>query len=99
MVVSPQDHNDGFADLHRAASPVRTLVTRLLIKRRSVMDLVQFVIILIVIGVLLWLVNNYIPMDRKIKQILNGMVVVGVVLWIGNLFGVFDSLRGFHIGK
>ncbi|MFH1156865.1 MAG: Thivi_2564 family membrane protein [Pseudomonadota bacterium] len=63
------------------------------------MDLVQFAIILIVIGVLLWLVNNFIPMDRKIKQILNIVVVVGVVLWIGNLFGVFDSLRGFHIGK
>lgn len=63
------------------------------------MDLVQFVIILIVIGVLLWLVNNFIPMDKKIKKILNIVVVVGVVLWIGNLFGVFDSLRGFHIGK
>jgi low temperature requirement protein LtrA len=63
------------------------------------MDLVQFVIILIVVGFLLWMVNNYIPMDRKIKQILNVVVVIAVVLWIGNLFGVFDSLRGMHIGK
>ena len=63
------------------------------------MDLVHFAIILIVIGVALWLVNNFIPMDRKIKKILNIVVVIGVVLWIGNLFGVFDSLRGFHIGK
>lgn len=63
------------------------------------MDLVQFVIILIVIGFLLWMVNNFIPMDRKIKKILNIVVVVAVVLWIGNLFGVFDSLRGMRIGK
>lgn len=63
------------------------------------MDLVQFVIILIVVGLLLWMVNNYIPMDRKIKQILNIVVVIAVVLWVGNLFGVFDSLRGIRIGK
>ncbi len=63
------------------------------------MDLVQFVIILIVVGFLLWMVNNYIPMDRKIKQILNIVVVIAVVLWVGNLFGVFDSVRGIRIGK
>jgi low temperature requirement protein LtrA len=63
------------------------------------MDIVQFVIILIVVGFLLWLVNNYIPMDRKIKQILNIVVVIAVILWIGNLFGVFDSIRGIRIGK
>ena len=63
------------------------------------MDLVQFVVILSVVGFLLWMVNNYIPMDRKIKQILNVVVVFAVVLWVGNLFGVFDSLRGLHIGK
>ncbi len=63
------------------------------------MDLVQFVVILSVVGLLLWMVNNFIPMDRKIKQILNVVVVFAVVLWVGNLFGVFDSLRGIHIGK
>ncbi|MDA8132978.1 MAG: hypothetical protein A2464_10170 [Deltaproteobacteria bacterium RIFOXYC2_FULL_48_10] len=63
------------------------------------MDIIQFVIILIVVGFLLWLVNNYIPMDRKIKQILNIVVVIAVILWIGNLFGVFDSIRGIRIGK
>ncbi len=63
------------------------------------MDIVQFVIILIVVGFLLWLVNNYIPMDRKIKQILNIVVVIAVILWIGNLFGIFDSIRGIRIGK
>lgn len=63
------------------------------------MDIMQFVIILIVVGFLLWLVNNYIPMDRKIKQILNVVVVIAVILWVGNLFGVFDSIRGIRIGK
>jgi len=63
------------------------------------MDIMQFVIILIVVGFLLWLVNNFIPMDRKIKQILNVVVVIAVILWVGNLFGVFDSIRSIRIGK
>lgn len=63
------------------------------------MDIMQFVIILIVLGFLLWLVNNYMPMDRKIRQILNIVVVIAVILWVGNLFGLFDSIRDFRIGK
>lgn len=50
------------------------------------MDLISLVIVLIVIGVLLWLVNTYIPMDGKIKQIINVVVVVAVVLWLLSLF-------------
>ena len=57
------------------------------------MPLVTIVISLIVVGVLLWLVNNYIPMDGKIKKILNIVVVVVVVLWLLHIFGVLDSLR------
>ena len=53
----------------------------------------------IVIGVLLWLINNYIPMDAKIKSILNIVVVVVVVLWLLNLLGLMDSLRGIRIGR
>ena len=63
------------------------------------MDLVQFVVVLIVVGILLWLVNNYIPMDRKIKQILNIVVVIAVILWVLNVFGVLSSLRGIQVGK
>jgi hypothetical protein len=63
------------------------------------MPLIQLVIVLIVVGVLLWLVNNYIPMDRKIKQILNIVVVIGVVLWLLSVFGLFSSLSSIHIGK
>jgi len=57
------------------------------------MSLVSIVISLIVVGVLLWLVNTYIPMDGKIKKIINIVVVVVVVLWLLNVFGVLDHLR------
>jgi hypothetical protein len=57
------------------------------------MSLISIVITLIVVGVLLWLVNTYIPMDGKIKKILNIAVVVVVVLWLLNVFGVLDQLR------
>jgi hypothetical protein len=57
------------------------------------MSLVTIVISLIVVGVLLWLVNTYIPMDAKIKKVLNIVVVVVVVLWLLNVFGVLGYLR------
>jgi len=44
--------------------------------------MISVVVTLIVIGILLWLVNSYIPMDAKIKQILNAFVVIAVVLWL-----------------
>ena len=50
--------------------------------------LTNLIITLIVVGVLLWLVNNYIPMDGKIKQILNIIVIIGVVLWLLRAFGI-----------
>jgi predicted membrane protein len=52
------------------------------------MSLISVLIALIVVGVLLWLVNQYIPMDRKIKTILNVVVVIAVVLWLLYGFGV-----------
>ena len=63
------------------------------------MPLVSLVITLIVVGVLLWLINNYIPMDGKIKHILNMTVVVVVVLWILNAMGLINSLRGIPVGR
>ncbi|WP_254064111.1 Thivi_2564 family membrane protein [Microcystis aeruginosa] len=68
-------------------------------ERRSVMDLVQFMVVIIVVGVLLWLVNNYIPMDSKIKQILNIVVVIALVLWILKVFGLLSFLKGIRIGR
>ena len=52
------------------------------------MSLISLVVTLIVVGVLLWLVNSYIPMDAKIKKILNIVVVIVVVLWVLSAFGV-----------
>ena len=54
--------------------------------------LVSVVITLIVVGVLLWLINSYIPMDAKIKQILNIVVVIAVILWLLRAFGMMGSL-------
>jgi 1-acyl-sn-glycerol-3-phosphate acyltransferase len=62
------------------------------------MDLISLAITLIVVGVLLWLVNNYIPMDRQIRNILNGVVVV-VIIWLLNIFGILNSIRGIHVGR
>jgi len=50
--------------------------------------MISLVITLIVVGVLLWLVNTYLPMDGKIKQILNAVVVICVVVWLLSAFGV-----------
>ena len=52
------------------------------------MSLISLIITLIVVGMLLWLINNYIPMDGKIKKILNVVVVICVVLWLLSVFGV-----------
>ena len=62
------------------------------------MPLINVVVTLIVVGVLLWLVNSYIPMDGKIKNILNIVVVIAVVLWLLNVFGLFHSLSRMRVG-
>jgi len=62
------------------------------------MPLINIVIVLIVVGVLLWLVNRYIPMQGTIKSILNAVVVIAVVLWLLNVFGLFHSFSNIHIG-
>jgi len=63
------------------------------------MPLVTVVIALGVVGLLLWLVNRYIPMQGQIKSILNGIVVISVVLWLLKAFGLFDYIYQFRIGK
>lgn len=62
------------------------------------MPLVTVVIYLVVVGVLLWLVNNYIPMDGKIKQIINILVIVVVVIWLLQVLGVMGPLSRIRIG-
>jgi hypothetical protein len=62
------------------------------------MPLVTVLITLGVVGLLLWLVNNYIPMQGQIKGILNGVVVIVVVLWLLKIFGLFDYIYQFRVG-
>jgi len=61
------------------------------------MPLLTVLLVLVVAGVILWLVNTYIPMDRKIKNILNVVVVILVIIWLLRVFGVIDNLKGIRI--
>ena len=62
------------------------------------MPLMNLVVTLIVVGVLLWLVNNYIPMDAKIKQIMNAVVVIAVILWLLSAFGLIGNVGNIRVG-
>jgi len=61
------------------------------------MSLVTLVITLIVVGVLLWLVNTYIPMDAKIKKIINAVVVIVVIIWLLRVFGVWGNIENISV--
>lgn len=61
------------------------------------MSLIGLVMTLVVVGVLLWLLNNYVPMDSKIKSIINAVVVIVVVIWLLQSFGVLGSLQDLRI--
>ena len=63
------------------------------------MPLLQVVTVLVVVGVLLWLVNRFIPMQGTIKSILNAVVVIVVVLWLLNAFGLLHGLSNIRIGN
>jgi hypothetical protein len=60
------------------------------------MSLLTIIIVLVVVGVLLWLVNTYIPMQSTIKTILNVVIVIVVVIWLLKEFGLFSSLQNLH---
>jgi hypothetical protein len=63
------------------------------------MPLLTVILTLIVVGVLLWLVNTFIPMAGSIKSILNAVVVIVVVLWLMNAFGVLHYVQHFRVGS
>lgn len=56
------------------------------------MPFMNLIVVLVVVGVILFLINNYVPMDGKIKSILNIVVVIGVLLWLLQAFGILSSL-------
>lgn len=61
------------------------------------MPVLTILIVLIVVGVILYIINNYIPMDGKIKNILNAVVVLVVIGWLLKVFGVFAYLKNINI--
>lgn len=63
------------------------------------MPLIQIFVVLIVVGVLLWLVNRFIPMAGSIKSILNAVVVIVVVVWLLNIFGLMHYITTIHVGR
>lgn len=63
------------------------------------MPLITLVIVLVVVGVVLWLINSYIPMQSTIKRILNVVVIIIVIVWLLGVFGLIDSLDTIRIGK
>jgi len=60
------------------------------------MPLIQIFVVLIVVGILLWLVNRFIPMAGSIKSILNAVVVIVVVVWLLNIFGLMHYITRLH---
>jgi hypothetical protein len=61
------------------------------------MPILTVLIVILVAGVILWLVNSYIPMQRTIKTILNAVVIIILVIWLLKVFGVLDSLQNVNI--
>jgi hypothetical protein len=68
-------------------------------ERKNSMPLIQLVIVLVVVGVILWVINNYIPMQATIKKILNAVVVIVVILWLLNVFGLIGDLSAIRVGR
>ena len=63
------------------------------------MPLLQVVVVLVVVGVVLWLINRFIPMAGSIKTILNVVVVIAVILWLLNIFGILSHFPNIHVGR
>ncbi len=61
------------------------------------MPLLTVLIVLVIAGVVLWLINTYIPMDRKIKSILNVVAVILVIIWLLQVFGILGSLKSLKV--
>jgi hypothetical protein len=61
------------------------------------MPILTIIIVIIGVGVILWLINSYIPMQRTIKGVLNAVVIIILVIWLLKIFGVLDSLQNVQI--
>lgn len=63
------------------------------------MPLIHLVLVLVAVGVILWVINSYIPMQATVKKILNVVVVIAVVIWLMSVFGLIGNLSTIRIGK
>jgi hypothetical protein len=63
------------------------------------MPLIQLVLVLVAVGVVLWVINSYIPMQSTIKKILNVVVIICVIVWLMSVFGLIGNLSTIRIGK
>jgi hypothetical protein len=61
------------------------------------MPLLTILLVIIIVGVALWLINSFIPMDSTIKTILNVVVVIVLIVWLLKVFGILNTLTGIHI--
>lgn len=61
------------------------------------MPLLTIILVLIGVGVILWLINTFIPMQGTIKSILNAVIVIVIIIWLLNVFGVLDYLKNISI--
>jgi hypothetical protein len=61
--------------------------------------LIEIVIVLIVVGVLLWLINSYIPMAGAIKSLLNAVVVIALIVWILKMVGLWHQITNIRVGS
>jgi len=62
------------------------------------MSLLTIILVIVVVGVLLWAINSFIPMDSKIKSILNVVVVIALILWLLQAFGILGSISNVRVG-
>jgi len=63
------------------------------------MPLIQLILVLVVVGVILWVINSYIPMQTTIKKILNVVVIVAVIIWLLSVFGLIGNLSSIRVGN
>ena len=63
------------------------------------MPLIHVVIVLVGVGVILWVINSYIPMQATIKNILNAVVIIVVIIWLLSVFGLIENLSIIRFGK
>ena len=63
------------------------------------MPLLHLILILVLVGVVLWVINRYIPMQSTMKRILNVVVIICVIVWLLSVFGVIGNISGIRIGR